>query len=157
MVIMNIINKIKVGEKYYTTVYGYVTIFSINKKEKYPIHIKDNKGVSHFLTEEGYLYLKYNDQAECIIFPSKENRDWSTCNYPKFNINTLEPFDKVLVRDNNKHCWLACLYSHYEDYGDTRFFISNAIPWNQCIPYTEETKHLVGTTNMPDPYYITWQ
>lgn len=38
--------------------------------------------------------------GECVLFPSKENRNWSTYN-PKFNINTLEPFDKVLVRDTN--------------------------------------------------------
>ena len=81
--------------------------------------------------------------------------DKSTYN-PKFNINTLEPFDKVLVRNKDKHCWTAGLYSHYEDYGEQRFYITNNISWNQCVPYNEETKHLVGTTKMPDNKYINW-
>ena len=81
--------------------------------------------------------------------------DKSTYN-PKFNINTLEPFDKVLVRDNDNHCWTTGFYSHYEDNGDMRFFISSSVSWIQCIPYNDDTKHLVGTTDMPDNKYINW-
>ena len=28
--------------------------------------------------------------------------------------------------------------------------------WHQCIPYNDETKHLVGTKDMPDEKYIWW-
>lgn len=35
-------------------------------------------------------------------------------------------------------------------------FICAAGAWCQCIPYNEETKHLVGTTDMPDSKYINW-
>lgn len=153
---MNIIDKIKVGEKYYTTIYGDITITDIKKNSEYPIRLIDNEGLDHTLTKEGYLYTGYGHHVECVIFPSKENRDWSTYNYNKFNISTLEPFDKVLVRDSNKNHWTTAFYSHYEDYEEIRLYIASSIPWNQCVPYNEETKHLVGTAKMPDSKYINW-
>lgn len=91
------------------------------------------------------------DKIKVVLFPSKENRDWSTYN-PKFNINTLEPFDKVLVRDTNNLNWSTGYYSHKEE----DMFICAAGAWCQCIPYNEETKHLVGTTKIPDDKYINW-
>lgn len=150
---MDIINKIKVGDKIYCTLFGDVTVQELypNSVLKTHIKIKDNEGVITYLNKEG----KYTERGECVLFPSKENRDWSTYS-PKFNINTLEPFDKVLVRDKDNHCWTTGLYSHYEDYGDMRFFISNNISWNQCVPYNDDTKHLVGTIKMPDDKYINW-
>lgn len=150
---MNIIDKIKVGDTLYSTMAGKVTIVEIDPKEicNNNIKVKGELGLTFSFDKEG----KYYTTGECVLFPSKENRDWSTCN-PKFNINTLEPFDKVLVRDNNNHCWTAGIYSHYEDYGDTRFYIANNTTWNQCIPYNDDTKHLVGTTDMPDNKYINW-
>ena len=150
---MDIIDKIKVGDIIYSTVAGEVTFIQINPKDKYTnnIIVKSELGITHSFNNEG----KYFSTGECVLFPSKENRDWSTYN-SKVNINTLEPFNKVLVRDYNKHCWTTGLYSHYEDYGEQRFYIANSTPWNQCVPYNEETKHLVGTTKMPDDKYINW-
>lgn len=150
---MNIINKIKVEDTLYSTVMGEVTVIQINPKSEFNNHIivKSKSGATYSFNKEG----KYLTTGECVLFPSKENRDWSTYS-PKFNINTLEPFDRVLIRDNDNHCWTTGLYSHYEDYGDTRFYTVNSIPWNQCVPYNEETKHLVGTTKMPDSRYINW-
>ena len=47
----------------------------------------------------------YKD-AECTVFPSKDQRDWSkferfwdkTEKADRFDPNTLKPFDKILVR-----------------------------------------------------------
>ena len=151
---MNILNKIKVGDTLYSTMLGNVTVIELCPYSAINAHIKAKD------TEERMLYFskegKYTKNGECVLFPSKENRNWHSYYAPKFNINTLNPFDKVLVRDENNRCWTTGFYSHYEDNGDMRFFISSSVSWNQCIPYNEETKHLVGTNNMPDSYYITW-
>ena len=151
---MNIIDKIKVWDTIYSTVAVEVTIIQIDPKDKYNnnIIVKSELGLTHSFSKEG----KYYTTGECVLFPSKENRNWSTYNSNKFNINTLEPFDKVLVRDENNRCWTTGFYSHYEDNGDIRFFISSSVPWNQCVPYNDDTKHLVGTTKMPDVKYINW-
>lgn len=150
---MNIIDKIKVGDIIYSTIAGKITITEIDPKGNFRnIVVKSEQGLTYSFCREG----KYCAEGECVLFPSKENRDWSTYNSNKFNINTLEPFDKVLVRDENYRCWTTGFYSHYEDNGDMRFFISSSVSWIQCIPYNDDTKHLVGTTDMPDSKYINW-
>ena len=69
----------------------------------------------------------------------------------KFDITTLKPFDKVLVRDAN--ClWGANLYSFYKK---PYFMTMNGL-YAQCIPYNANTKHLLGTDNDCDDYYKTW-
>lgn len=58
-------------------------------------------------------------KAECLLFPSKENRDWGTFKVPKAHKH-FEPFEKVLVkelvgRNFDKFVWLATEYSHYDE------------------------------------------
>ena len=72
----------------------------------------------------------------------------------KFDIASLKPFDKVLVRDNDDCIWRADFYSHYED-GQHYYYICVGDAYKQCIPYNKETAYLVGTTNdCPDKYKI---
>lgn len=55
----------------------------------------------------------------------------------------LKPFDKVLVRDLGSQAWQVSLFG----YKDSDFYYCcNGCGWNQCIPYNEETAHLLGTT-----------
>lgn len=56
----------------------------------------------------------------------------------------LKPFDKVLVRDFKDQAWQVSLFS-YKD--SDSYYCCNGCAWNQCIPYNEETEHLLGTTN----------
>lgn len=74
----------------------------------------------------------------------------------KFDIKTLKPFDKVLVRNRNKESWIAANFSHYimdakEDYP----YFASGDCFKQCIPY-KGNEHLRGTTNDCDEYYKTW-
>lgn len=55
----------------------------------------------------------------------------------------LKPFDKVLVRGFGSQAWQVSLFG----YKDSDFYYCcNGCGWNQCIPYNEETAHLLGTT-----------
>jgi hypothetical protein len=57
---------------------------------------------------------------------------------PKF-----EPFDKVLVRDEDRDYWKASLFSHYTS--DKNYpYNSISAAWAQCITF-EGNEHLVGT------------
>lgn len=58
----------------------------------------------------------------------------------------LKPFDKVLVRDSNDHEWKAGIFSHYGE-GLNYPFICVGCGYGYCIPYNEETAHLLGTTD----------
>ena len=74
----------------------------------------------------------------------------------KFDITTLKPFDKVLVRDEDGQKWMCDIFSYYDDKNPRYPFCgvgrSNS---KQCIPY-EENKHLLGTTNDCDEFYKNW-
>ena len=46
---------------------------------------------------------RYFSNGECVLFPSKDQRDWNKFTAPwykkdKFDPSTLKPFDKVLVQ-----------------------------------------------------------
>lgn len=73
----------------------------------------------------------------------------------KFDITTLKPFDKVLVRDHNAQEWVASLFSNYNEPKKYKYICVNGSGYAQCIPY-EGNEHLLGTTNDCDEYYKTW-
>ena len=60
----------------------------------------------------------------------------------------FKAFDKVLVRDFDDKEWKADFFSHNRlvDDSDYRFSCVGNM-WRHCIPYNEETKHLLGTTD----------
>lgn len=72
-----------------------------------------------------------------------------------FDVTTLKPFDKVLVRDNDTQEWIISLFSHCNESKIYPYTCINGNGYAQCIPY-EENKHLLGTTNDCDEYYKTW-
>lgn len=59
----------------------------------------------------------------------------------------FKPFDRVLVRDNDKEVWRATIFSHFENNTEHLFkFVCIGESWQYCIPYNEQTEHLLGTT-----------
>ncbi len=73
----------------------------------------------------------------------------------KYNIYSLKPFDKVLARDTNINAWVCRIYSHYRNTSNYRYVCTDN-SYIQCIPYNDDTEHLVGTTNDCPEYYKTW-
>ena len=72
----------------------------------------------------------------------------------KFDPKTLEAFDKVLVRYNDTGRWKCAFYSH----GSTIYKYTTANSgYMYCIPYNDDTKHLVGTTEEAPEYYRYWE
>jgi hypothetical protein len=71
----------------------------------------------------------------------------------KFDISSLKPFDKVLVRDTKEQVWVADLFSHMVNrpLGGYTFACVGHYP-SQCIPY-EGNEHLLGTTDDCDEYF----
>jgi len=63
-------------------------------------------------------------------------------NEPQF-----KPFDRVLVRDEEREPWRATLFSNYNDNISYPYCTING-PYVQCIPF-EGNEDLVGTKNTP--------
>ena len=148
------------GWKFYSTLYGEVEFDKIKKESEYPIVIITKHGNNSDIKSDGRYYGEYDD-GECTLFPSKDQRDWSKFSAPwykkdKFDPKTLQPFDKVLVRDLNGHIWVCDLFSYIKEC--TQFpYKCMASYYKCCIPYNDETKHLLGTTDEAPKYYRYWE
>ena len=94
--------------------------------------------------------------------PSKDQRDWNKFTAPwykkdKFNPKTLKPFDRVLARDYLHGKWTCGLFSHIVIFDNTYMYNIGEILYKMCIPYNDDTKHLVGTTEEAPEYYRYWE
>lgn len=74
----------------------------------------------------------------------------------KFDPKTLQPFDRVLVRNKENFIWGVNIYSHkIKDENNPYWCISWV--YKYCIPYNDDTKHLAGTTDEAPEYYRYWE
>lgn len=117
------------------------------------LFVDDNLGIS-FATKQNYKELersnKYYMHTDCIvgieIEKPKEEPE------PKFDPSTLQPFDKVLVRDDEEDKWKCSFFSHICN-GTSCVYVCTAHDWEKCIPYNDETKHLLGTADEAPEFY----
>lgn len=150
------------GTKLYSPIIGEVEFKHIKYCE-YPIvtHCKNGNRILSF-TKEG-LFFPEGVQGECImLFPSKDQRDWSKFKpkKPKFDPKTLKPFDKVLVRTGTKrfNVWLPDLISiPPNEVDETILCMTIDTDIIMAIPYNEETKNLVGTNKEAPEFYRYWE
>lgn len=59
----------------------------------------------------------------------------------------FEPKQWVLCKGSYHNIWTLCQFSHIEDISSSRYVTVGGNCWAYCIPYNEETKHLLGTTD----------
>lgn len=154
-----------IGFELYSSVYGKVKFAGIDKKHTYPwIDVITENSIYISFTSEGKLSIKHN--GECVLFPSKDQRDWSkfTASWynndkknkkEKFDPKTFQSFDRVLgcLVDSYWKCdifsnIIETAYFPYKCSGDS---------YIRCIPYNDETKHLVGTTDAAPDFYRYWE
>ena len=107
--LVEILKECPEGTKLYSTVHGEVEYMGIKDKGVlYRIKFKTRDGDIYGVAPDGRYLRCFN--GESILFPSKEQRDWSKFKpkQPKFDPNTLQPFDKVLAR-NDMEDW-SCMF-----------------------------------------------
>lgn len=155
------------GTKLYSPVYGDVELVKVIQVEDeilstieddiYPIKIKLNNNSIDNFTKDGRMFEDYN--GECMLFPSKDQRDWSKFKpkQPKFDPKTLQPFDKVLVQGSDSENWMVQLFSYIME-GEKYFpYACIAYNYKYCIPYNDDTKHLIGTKEEAPEFYRHWE
>ena len=144
------------GTKLYSTIFGDVKFNYINKSYDYPINFYSEGGYNGNVSADGRYNLKLD--GECTLFPSKEQRDWDKFTAPwykkdKFDPNMLKPFDKVLGRNVSTDKWGCTLFSNINVDAAHKFHCVGSY-YKYCIPYNDDTKHLVGTTESAPEFYI---
>lgn len=148
------------GTEFYHSGFGRVWFVCIDLDSDYPIRLSlnNNPYVNTALTKKGTVNVKYD--GECILFPSRTQRDWSKFErfwdkpkIEKFDPKTLQPFDKVLVRNSSFDFWGVEIFGYIDDCN--RSFCTNV--WQQCIPYNDDTKCFLGTSDDCPEYYRWWE
>lgn len=152
------------GTILYSLIHGYVEFSQILDKGSRVIEVisitsSGKRYVEHY-TFRGQLHSVYNND-ECVLFPSQTQRDWSKFTAPwykkeKFDPKTLKVLDKVLVKDTPAKLWNIGIFSHYVE-SDTFPYKCVGNYYKLCIPYNDDTKHLVGTTEEAPEYYRCWE
>ena len=164
------------GTEFYSSIYGKVRFEGISNSDFCPIEIKflnkftNPSLVSAFFAKDGRCSPSYD--GECTLFPAKDQRDWSKFerfwDKPKverFDPKTFQPFDKVLARCTESE-WMPTLFGFLIDtdkkdphspFVNGERVVCVDIGYHQCIPYNDDTKHLVGTTDEAPDFYRYWE
>ena len=145
------------GTKLYSTIYGDVEFVRVSNRLEYPIEVKRRFNSIGSFTNDGRAFAGYD--GECTLFPSKEERDWSKfkTKKPKFDPKTLQPFDKVLVRDGNLGNWKNLFFSYIIERETCYPYFCLNNQYKYCIPYNEDTMNLVGTAEEAPEFYRYWE
>ena len=155
------------GTKFYSYIYGeliYSHTYVSPSATKFVFILPNSNSMfdNTPIKIEYYWNGKYIfNMGECTLFPSKYQQEWNKfiapwCKKEKFDPKTLKPFDRVLVRDYIGDSWSCNIFSHIQEDSFPYSCISNS-NWKYCIPYNEDTKHLVGTTDEAPEYYRYWE
>ena len=134
-------HKFKVGDKLVNRVNMYMGDLS------HQCVISEITNDKYILNDGGYIHFKNQDIWELVN--DKKQR---------FDPKTLQPFDKVLARDTENSTWRGTLFSHYnKDDGVSYPCVTVGEVFSVCIPYNDETKHLLGTSDEAPEYYRYWE
>ena len=122
------------------------------RKMEYPIvALIENEYIEDicWYSKDGRLFP--NDLSFYDLFFAHEKP-----NVEKFDPKTLHPFDKVLVRNHSTEIWQPNFFGYIND-ENPKTISCFGFYWDYCIPYNEETKHLVGTSDDCPEYYKWWE
>lgn len=140
---------VKIQEKLFTFGIEWISKIKGIREDKYLLFINKKLEIQHTSDIDVWMndVNKRIEPGEILAIQIKEEQK------PKFDPKSLQPFDKVLVRDNENEKWRArsfdmCEENEYGEYGTT----CNCF-WVYCVPYNEETKHLHNTTNEAPEFY----
>lgn len=205
-----------IGDVFYTPLIGEIELKKLVPGPSYA-HIevvyKCDTGIGECCFDEYGKWFSAMPNSECLLFPSKEQRDWDVyvkeketekdsihagdyilindrqykvisdsdkeifrvrrlrsaemviddeyigkndkiTKESKFRPSELKPFDRVIARNEKDDLWTASFFSHMcgNLYGLVHPFEEVQ---KYCIPYNQDTSHLVGTKqDEPDFYKI---
>ena len=149
------------GWKFWSPIFGEVE-FERNYENKgfFNVSLVED-GTEWSFVYDATIFLGNIKSREIMLYPSKEQRDWSKFTAPwykkeKFDPKTLQPYDKVLVRDGEAYMWKPTLLSYINNAIIYPYVCTNS-SYRYCIPYNDDTKYLAGTKEEASEYYRYWE
>ena len=143
------------GWMFWSPMFGNVWFYDIDQYTK-RVKVRTSSVGSWYINADGTITIDKVTSPEIMLYPSREQRDWSKFTAPwykkeRFDPKTLKPFDKVIFKGHGM--WFCGLFSHihnsYACVGETYY---------KCvIPYNDDTKHLVGTRDEAPYFYRYWE
>lgn len=95
-----------------------------------------------------------SEKLQLFDMLTKEGKYWDAEKKQVVNLKPkveLKPFDKVLCRNSKDDTWEADFFARLTrkeiDYTQSGKYLCVGDLWMYCIPYNEETAHLLGTTD----------
>lgn len=131
--------------------YGIVkSIDNLSKKlEYYVLNDMNTLKVNDWLSFEDKLIQPITETQQVILFKAlaNEGKAWDAEKKQVVELNPkveIKPFDQVLVRNDKEDQWSANIFSYQVR---DMYHCLGECYWKYCIPYNEETAHLLGTTD----------
>ena len=147
------------GELFWSPLLGDVKLYDIDEEAK-TIDVTTKDLTTWEINTDGTITIDDVTSEEIMLYPSREQRDWSKVKYEprkeRFDPKTLKAFDKVLARDSDEYEWKIEIYSHKNNNNNYPYKCIT-YSYKHCIPYNDETKHLVGTTDEAPNFYRYWE
>lgn len=132
---------------------GYYSFIALNLNSTKALNIgykknffKENLSTIRLATEE--------EKQQLFDALAKEGKAWDAGKKEVVDLKPkvkLKPFDKVLCRNSKDDTWEADFFARLTrkeiDYTQSDKYLCVGDLWMYCIPYNEETAHLLGTTD----------
>ena len=141
--LVEILKDVPKGTRLWSPICGECEFSEIVNDEdiSHPIICRTNLNSGDFGREsfsaDGKFSTLYKN-AECVLFPSKENRDWSTFKAPTTHKH-FEPFQKVLRAIGHEfgyEVWFADFYRHYDDSTREHYLASGyVVDDDEIVPF----------------------
>lgn len=130
---------------YKPTLYFYVSI-----DETFGLLFDDN-----CVSAEEYRLATGSEKQQLFAALEKEGKRWDADKKQLVDLSKkceFKPFDKVLVRDTKDEFWRPAFFASLDEHCITEYAYGligdpEGVFCKYCIPYNEETAHLIGTTD----------
>ena len=154
------------GWKFWSPIFGEVEFEKIFKHREF-VNVKKDKDSWSFCSDATFPIGDIKS-IEIMLYPSEDQRDWSKFTAPwykkkekkGFDPKTLQPFEKALIRrgSENYNVWFPDFVSDPPNGANNKTLCMCVMEdIAMVIPYNDETKHLLGTTDEAPEYYRYWE
>lgn len=130
----------------YRKIYKHTLYFYVSIDETFGLLFDDNR-----VSSEGYRFATDKEMQQLFDALDKEGKRWNAENKQIEDLPKkyeFKPFQKVLAKFDEDCEWMPDFFYYYDKSDSEMPYVcianGRAI---ECIPYNEETKHLLGTTD----------